>query len=111
MKIAKLKKHFIKLLKKKYDVKNYNCKHESGAFAEVLIKNGAENVKLSPINHESCKSCKYSHVVVGDNNVYDPTSNPPFYAMTSEKYVSMIEKCGFNGMRVNRPYTKENRLI
>ncbi|WP_414469041.1 hypothetical protein [Methanobacterium sp. ACI-7] len=103
---SEIKEAFYKIAKRKYDTKNYNCKHKSEAFAEFLTKKRAQNVQIATIVHESGK---YSHmVVVWEGNVYDPTSTPPFYSMPAEKYFSMIKKYGFNGLRVTTPYTKRN---
>ena len=101
-----IKEEFEKIAKRKYDVKNYNCKHKSEAFAEFLTQKGAENVKICKIDH---KSGKYSHmVVIWNDNVYDATSNPSFYSIPSNKYFDMIKRYGFNGLRVTTSYLKNN---
>ncbi len=78
-------------------MKNYNCKHKSEAFASELKKNGAENVKLSTIDHNSGD---YSHrVVVGEGNVYDTTFTPAVYSMPEDEYFDKISKHIFTDLK------------
>ena len=100
---SKIKESFYKISDLEYHEKKCNCKHKSEAFASVLIRNGANDVFLVTIDHQSGQ---YSHMVVSwGNKIYDATANPSIYGIPENEYFNSIKKYGFNGLRVKIPYT------
>ena len=97
-----IKESFYKTADLEYDEKKCNCKHKSEAFADVLVKNGAHNVYLIIIEHES-HEC--SHMVVSWNGkIYDATMKPPVYGISEYKYFNMVKRHGLTGLRYKSPY-------
>ncbi len=97
-----IKESFNKIADLEYNEKRCNCKHKSEAFADVLVKNDANNVCLVTIEHQSGL---YSHMVVSwKGKIYDATASPSIYGMPENKYFNMIKSSGFTGLRAKTPY-------
>jgi hypothetical protein len=80
-----------------------NCKNKSELFAAYLKENGAKDINIIVIVHDSTK---YSHEFVEWNeHFYDTCNNQILsYKMSKEAYLQYLQKIGFNGVTISSPY-------
>ncbi|MGB7968162.1 MAG: hypothetical protein WCF28_01170 [Methanobacterium sp.] len=86
-----------------YNEKSMNCKHKSELFATYLNENGAKNVSIVTIVHNSGK---YSHEFVEWNgHFYDLCNNQVLsYKQSKDTYLIKLERMGFTGITIESPY-------
>jgi hypothetical protein len=86
-----------------YNEKTMNCEIKSKLFADYLLNNGAKQIKLVVIEHESGK---YSHEFVEWNDhYYDPCTTELSYTLSKESYLEKLRQIGFTGLVITSPYT------
>ncbi len=86
-----------------FNIVSMNCKNKSELFAAYLKENGAKDVNIVVIVHNSTR---YSHEFVEWNeHFYDTCNNQILsYKMSKEAYLQYLKKIGFNGMIISSPY-------
>jgi hypothetical protein len=86
-----------------YNEQSMNCNNKSNLFASYLKKNGAKNISIMIIVHNSGK---YSHEFVDWNGrIYDAcNSNELSYQVSKESYLKQLQKIGFTGVCFESPY-------
>ena len=102
--ISSVDKKFLEIRNIPYNEKSMNCKHKSELFAAYLKKNGAQDVSIVTIVHNSGK---YSHEFVDWNgHFYDMCNYQVLsYKLSKKEYLIKLDKIGFNGVTVESPYT------
>lgn len=86
-----------------FNVVSMNCKNKSELFAAYLKENGAKDINIVVIVHNSTR---YSHEFVEWNeHFYDTCNNQILsYKMSKEAYLKYLKRIGFNGMIISSPY-------
>lgn len=99
-----IKAKFDEIAARPFDVENYNCVHKSVDFGNYLLDRGCQGVAIVQIPHTSQN---YSHALIQWKDKYfDPTNNPPYYAVDKDQYIQALKAIGFGDMRITSTYYK-----
>ncbi len=93
---------FKKIQSLQYNSKTMNCVDKSNLFARYLYENGARQIGMVVIEHNSGK---YSHEFVEwDGHYYDACDTGTSYTEPKAVYLKKLSQIGFSGLTITSPY-------